>query len=73
MNTTSSIVINATKRPDGKDDYSDIISLPHPEIPYHPRMSIKKRAAQFAPFAALSGLVELYEFTREEAEERLSR
>ena len=30
-------------------------------------------AAQFAPFAALSGLAELYEQTREESEERLSR
>ncbi len=57
----------------GIDDYSDIISLPHPEIPYHPRMSIRKRAAQFATFAALSGLAELYEQTREESEERLSR
>ena len=57
----------------GIDDYSDIISLPHPEIPYHPRMSIRKRAAQFAPFAALSGLAELYEQTREESEERISR
>jgi hypothetical protein len=42
----------------GIDDYSDIISLPHPEIPYHPRMSIRKRAAQFAPFAALTGFEE---------------
>ena len=57
----------------GIDDYSDIISLPHPDIPYHPRMSIRKRAAQFAPFAVLSGLAELYEQTREESEERLSR
>lgn len=57
----------------GIDDYGDIISLPHPDIPYHPRMSIRKRAAQFAPFAALSGLAELYEQTREESEERLSR
>lgn len=57
----------------GIDDYSDIISLPHPDIPYHPRMSISKRAARFAPFAALSGLAEMYEFTREQAEEKLSR
>lgn len=34
--------------------YDDIINLPHPE-PSHPRMSLESRAAQFAPFAALSG------------------
>ena len=35
--------------------YDDIIHLPHPTSPKHPRMSIHDRAAQFAPFAALSG------------------
>ena len=34
--------------------YDDIINLPHYE-PRHPRMSMEKRAAQFSPFAALSG------------------
>lgn len=38
-----------------KDDYSDIISLPHYEPARHPRMPIENRAAQFAPFAALTG------------------
>ncbi len=36
-------------------DYSDIIGLPHWEPKRHPRMPMKARAAQFAPFAALSG------------------
>ena len=36
------------------NDYSDIINLPHYE-PKHPRMSRYQRAAQFAPFAALTG------------------
>lgn len=36
-------------------DYSDIIDLPHYEPKYHPRMSMMARAAQFAPFAALTG------------------
>ena len=36
-------------------DYSDIIHLPHPEPKNHPRMSMEARAAQFAPFAALTG------------------
>lgn len=35
--------------------YDDIIHLPHPEPARHPRMSRQNRAAQFAPFAALTG------------------
>ena len=35
--------------------YDDIIDLPHPE-PKHPRMSSENRAAQFAPFSALTTL-----------------
>ncbi len=38
-----------------KDTYDDIINLPHYEPKYHPRMSMQSRAAQFAPFAALTG------------------
>lgn len=38
-----------------KEDYSDIINLPHPISKRHPRMPLSDRAAQFAPFAALSG------------------
>ena len=38
-----------------KDNYEDIINLPHYEPKYHKRMSIEKRAAQFAPFSALTG------------------
>lgn len=35
--------------------YDDIIDLPHPTSKKHPRMSMTDRAAQFSPFAALSG------------------
>lgn len=35
--------------------YDDIIDLPHPVSPKHPRMSLEDRAAQFSPFAALTG------------------
>lgn len=35
--------------------YDDIISLPHPTVLYRPRMSVRDRGAQFAPFAALNG------------------
>lgn len=35
--------------------YDDIIDLPHPVSTKHPPMSMLQRAAQFAPFAALTG------------------
>ena len=35
--------------------YDDIIDLPHPTSERHPRMPMAARAAQFSPFAALTG------------------
>lgn len=35
--------------------YDDIIDLPHPTSERHPRMPMESRAAQFSPFAALTG------------------
>lgn len=35
--------------------YEDIINLPHPTSARHPRMPRISRAAQFSPFAALTG------------------
>ena len=37
------------------DDYRDIINLPHRQSQKRQRMSLHDRAAQFAPFAALTG------------------
>ena len=38
-----------------KKEYEDIIGLPHHVSTVHPQMSIYDRAAQFSPFAALTG------------------
>ena len=35
--------------------YDDIINLPHHVSARHPQMPLKDRAAQFSPFAALTG------------------
>lgn len=37
------------------EPYDDIINLPHPTSERHPRMPMAARAAQFSPFAALTG------------------
>lgn len=43
--------------------YKDIINLPHHVSKKHPQMSMESRAAQFAPFAALTGYEEAIEET----------
>ncbi len=42
-------------RSEGQGSYADIIDLPHPVSKRHPQMPLSDRAAQFAPFAALTG------------------
>ena len=39
----------------GKQKYADIINLPHHVSAIRPQMSMTDRAAQFSPFAALTG------------------
>ncbi|MCD7784805.1 MAG: YolD-like family protein [Oscillospiraceae bacterium] len=38
-----------------RNPYEDIINLPHHVSKTHPQMSMQDRAAQFSPFAALTG------------------
>ena len=44
-------------------DYDDIIDLPHPTSERHPRMPMDSRAAQFSPFAALTGYEDVIDET----------
>lgn len=50
--------------------YDDIIDLPHPVSKSHPQMSQRDRAAQFAPFAALTGHKEAVHETARLTEEK---
>ena len=45
------------------DRYKYIINLPHYEPKNHKRMSRETRAAQFAPFAALTGFDDMIDET----------
>lgn len=47
------------------DKYYDIINLPHHVSIFRRRMSMENRAAQFAPFAALTGYEEGLKLTTE--------
>lgn len=49
-----------------KNNYDDIINLPHYVSKKRPRMSIEQRSAQFAPFAALTGYEDEIEETGKE-------
>ena len=44
---------------DARTEYADIIDLPHHVSAKHPQMPVSKRAAQFSPFAALTGYDEM--------------
>ena len=48
-------MIEINKLEDTKHKYGDIINLDYYVSKKHPQMSIMNRAAQFAPFAALTG------------------
>lgn len=47
--------MNKGRKTGEQGSYEDIIHLPHPVSKRHPQMPLPDRAAQFAPFAALTG------------------
>ena len=51
-------------------NYEDIIGLPHHVSQRHPHMPVSDRAAQFAPFAALTGYGDVIKETARQTEER---
>lgn len=52
------------------DNYDDILYLPYPTSKTHPRMSRQDRAAQFSPFAALTGYEAVVKETARLTDER---
>lgn len=53
------------------ENYDDIINLPHHISTKHPRLSMEQRAAQFAPFAALTGYGDAVKETARITEDRI--
>ena len=53
--------------------YEDIIHLQHPTSANHPQMPIEDRAAQFSPFAALTGHEDAIRETQRRMEERFQK
>ena len=52
--------------------YDDLLNLPHPTSLRHPRMSQQNRAAQFAPFAALTGYDDVLRETARQTDQRIT-
>ena len=53
------------------EKYKDIINLPHHVSSTHPQMSMINRAAQFSPFAALTGYDDAIEETTRLTDSRI--
>lgn len=58
------------KDQDKETDYEDIIHLPHHVSPVHPHMPVSDRAAQFAPFAALTGYGDVIKETARQTDKK---
>ena len=53
------------------EKYKDIIDLPHPTSKHHMQMASVDRAAQFSPFAALTGHADVIDETARLTDERI--
>ena len=51
--------------------YDDIMQMPHPDSSRHTRMPLRNRAAQFAPFSALTGYQEAVQETARLTDRRM--
>ncbi len=58
---------------DRQEQFDDILTLPHPVSAAHPRMPLQDRAAQFSPFAALTGFEDYLSDSERGAIETLSK
>ena len=58
------------KEQDKERTYEDIINLPHHVSAVHPPMPLSDRAAQFAPFAALTGYGEVIKETARQTDRK---
>ncbi len=52
-------------------NYDDIIGIPHPISSTHEQMSMRDRAAQFSPFAALTGYEDVIEEAARVTDEKI--
>ena len=55
------------------DRYQDMLDLPRPTSPSHAPMRRRDRAAQFAPFAALTGYEAVLREANQRTEEEVER
>lgn len=53
------------------NNYEEMLYMDHPVSKKHPQMSLSDRAAQFSPFAALTGFEEATEETERRTDEKI--
>ena len=64
-------MIHGMKTANTQNSYEDIIALPHHRSLHHPPMGMAERAAQFSPFAALTGYGDAVQETARQTTEKI--